>query len=54
MAIDVFHNTTTKAPKSDDQIVRVDFTQSEIAGRKDHMPAADKNKMNVVHVPNAG
>lgn len=52
--MDIFQNKTKTVPKKDDQIIRVDFEQMEIAGRKDHMPNNKKNDMNIVHVPNEG
>ena len=48
----VFQNPTKSVPKSDPQIVRVDFAQSDIAGRKDHIGSASKSgEMAIRHVP---
>lgn len=52
--MNIFQNPAKVAPKKDEQIVRVDFEQSEIAGRKDHMPNNRKNDMVISHVPNQG
>lgn len=41
--MDIFQNPTKKLPKKDSQIVRVSMEQSEIGGRKDHMPADEKS-----------
>lgn len=52
--MDIFKNNTRKVPKSDPAIVRIDMTQSDIGGRKSHMPEAQKSdKMSITHVPNA-
>lgn len=52
--MDIFRNPTKSVPKKDEQIIRVDFEQSEIAGRKDNMPKATPTQMQVKHVPNEG
>lgn len=53
--INLFQNPSTTLPKSDAQIIRVDMEQSDIAGRKSHLPAAQKaDTMSITHVPNAG
>lgn len=53
--VSIFQDPTKSLPKKDSQIVRVDFEESEIAGRKDHMPSSDKSSdMAISHVPNAG
>ena len=49
----VFQDPTKSAPKSDSQIVRVGMEESDVAGRKDHMPKGEKpGKLSVQHVPN--
>jgi hypothetical protein len=52
----VFQDPTKTLPmKADNQIVRVDMEQLDIAGRKDHLPSMQKaEKMAIEHVPNAG
>jgi hypothetical protein len=52
----VFQDSTTKLPKSDGQIEKIDFTQSQLAGRKDHIPTpmATGGSTAIRHVPNAG
>lgn len=51
----IFQDNTKSLPKKDEQIVRVNFEQSDIGGRKDHMPAEKKSGiMSIKHVPNAG
>jgi len=53
--VDIFKNNTTTIPKSDPQIVRVDMEQSDIGGRKSHLPGQSKSdKLGISHVPNAG
>lgn len=53
--MDIFRDPTKTVPKRDAQIVRVPMDQSEIGGRKDHMPAADKSgDLSIQHVQNAG
>lgn len=54
--VDVFKSPAKSTiPKSDPQIVRVDFTEADIGGRKSHMPnEAKSDKMNITHVPNVG
>lgn len=52
--MNIFQNPQKTAPKKDEQIIRVDFEQSEIAGRKDNMPKARPTEMQVRHVPNEG
>lgn len=51
--VDIFQNSTKSVPKKSENIVRVSMTESEIAGRKDHMPKADENVGSIEHVPNA-
>jgi hypothetical protein len=51
----IFHDSTTKLPEKDSQIVRVPMDEQEIGGRKSHMPNQHKSDiMTVQHVPNAG
>ena len=53
--INIFQNSSKSVPESDEQIVRIDMTKSDIGGRKSNMPSAMKaDKMSVSHVPNAG
>ena len=53
--MNVFQNATKSLPKKDPQIIRVDFEQSEIAGRKDHLPKEMKSDaMSIKHVENNG
>lgn len=55
MAVDIFRNPTTKLPKSDKQIVRVDMEQDDLQGRKDHLPNQYKSDiLNIQHVPSKG
>lgn len=51
--VNIFQDNTKSIPKKSANIVRVSMTESEIAGRKDHMPKADESEANIVHVPNA-
>ena len=51
----IFNDPTKTAPKRDSQIIRVDFEESEIGARKDHMPRERKSDdMSIRHVPNEG
>jgi len=53
--MNIFQNPTKMMPKGDAQIVRVPMDQSEIAGRKSHLPNAEKSSdMSISHVPNKG
>lgn len=53
--MNIFNNSTKSAPKKDPQIIRVDFEQSEIGARKDHMPRENKSPaMSIKHVSNEG
>ena len=54
--VNIFQNPAKSLPtKADDQTVRVDMEQSDIGGRKSHLPGQMKSdKMSVQHVPNAG
>ena len=52
---DIFENRTKTLPKSDPQIVRVDMEQSDIGGRKSHLPGQEKSdKLTISHVGNSG
>ena len=52
--VNIFQNSSKSVPESDEQIVRIDMTKSDIGGRKSHMPAGMKaDKMSLSHVPNA-
>jgi hypothetical protein len=53
--MDIFKNPAKSIPTSDEQIVRVDMEQIDIAGRKSHLPAQHtEGKLGVSHIPNAG
>ena len=53
--VDIFKNDTSKVPKQDAQIVRVDMEQQEIGGRKSSLPSdAKSSDMAIKHVPNGG
>jgi hypothetical protein len=55
MKTDIFQDQTKSLPKKDDQIVRIDMTQSDIGGRAGHMPKDVKSGvLGIQHVPNAG
>lgn len=55
MSTSIFQDPSKVIPRRDAQIVRVPMTENEIAGRKDHMPAADKSgDLSIEHVQNAG
>lgn len=50
--MDIFQDKTSKLPKSDSQIKRIDFTNAKLAGQP---PTPEKTgDMAVRHVPNAG
>jgi hypothetical protein len=52
--LNIFQNNAKSIPESDEQIVRVDLTKSDIGGRKSHMPMQEKSaSMGLSHVPNA-
>ena len=52
--VNIFQNSSKSVPESDEQIVRIDMTKSDIGGRKSHMPAGMKSdKMSISHVANA-
>ncbi len=52
----IFQDSTTKLPKSDNQIKKIDFTESQIGGRKDHVPTpkATGGDMAIRHVGSEG
>jgi hypothetical protein len=54
--MNIFQDSTTKLPKSDAQIRKIDFSQSDIAGRKDHIPTPlpTGGSTAIRHVPNEG
>ncbi len=53
--INLFQNSAKSIPESDEQIVRIDMTKSDIGGRKSHLPSQEKApSMSINHVPNAG
>lgn len=53
--VNIFQNNAKSIPTSDDQIVRVDMEQSDIGGRKSHLPSSEKSPaLAINHVPNAG
>lgn len=52
--LNIFQNNAKSIPESDEQIIRVDLTQSDIGGRKSHLPAQEKSgALGLSHVPNA-
>jgi hypothetical protein len=52
--VNIFQNSSKSVPESDEQIVRIDMTKSDIGGRKSAMPGGMKaDKMALSHVPNA-
>ena len=52
--VNIFQDNTKSVPKSSPNIVRVAMTESEIAGRKDHLPKADPSEAIISHVANNG
>lgn len=55
MSVDIFRNSTTKMPKSDRQIVRVDMEQDDIQGQKSHLPNQMKSEiLSIQHVTSKG
>lgn len=53
--VNVFQNTAKSIPESDEQIVRIDMTKSDIGGRKSHLPGQSKSGvLGLSHTPNAG
>ena len=52
--VNIFQEPTKKMPKQDSQIVRVGMEESQIAGRKDHLPKAQASVNSLSHVPSAG
>lgn len=53
--VDIWQNGDKSIPKKDERIVRVDMEQSDIGGRKDHMPKdAKADKLAIRHVPSVG
>lgn len=52
--VSIFQDPSKKMPKSDGQIIRVGMEEAQIAGRKDHMPRADKSVNAISHIPNVG
>ena len=53
--INLFQNSAKSIPESDEQIVRIDMTKSDIGGRKSHLPSSEKSpSLSINHVPNAG
>ncbi len=50
----IFQEPAKTLPKSDSQIVRVDFETQELGGRKGHIPSPSQaSDMSIQHVPNA-
>lgn len=49
--MDIFKNPTSRAPKKDDMVVRVDMEKPQLAGKAPTPTKADK--ISVRHVPNA-
>jgi hypothetical protein len=56
MGFNIFKNSTTNIPKSDQQIVRVNMTELEYGGRKVALPKNDSGApgMSIKHVGNDG
>ena len=53
--VNIFNNSSKTVPESDEQIVRIDMTKSDIGGRKSHLPSQMKSdSLGLSHVPNAG
>ena len=53
--VNIFNNSSKSVPESDEQIVRIDMTKSDIGGRKSHLPSQMKSdSLGLSHVPNAG
>ena len=53
--VNIFQNSSKAVPESDEQIVRIDMTKSDIGGRKSHLPSQMKSdSLGLSHVPNAG
>ncbi len=53
--VNIFQNNAKSIPESDEQIIRIDMTKSDIGGRKSHLPSQMKSeKLGLSHVPNAG
>ena len=53
--MNIFQDPTKALPKKDDQIVKVNFEEQQIGGRKSHIPTPSKaGNMAIQHVPNAG
>lgn len=51
--VNVFKDSTTKLPKNDPQVVRVDGEQSDIGGRKSNLPSQGRDStMSIRHIPN--
>ena len=51
--VNIFQNSSKSVPESDEQIVRIDMTKSDIGERKSHLPSQMKSdKMSLSHVPN--
>ncbi|HEV2225090.1 MAG TPA: hypothetical protein VGR84_19010 [Candidatus Acidoferrales bacterium] len=56
MAYSIFQDSTTKLPKKDGQIVKINFEESQIGARKDHVPTPlpTGGSTAIRHVPNEG
>lgn len=53
--VNIFKNSASSIPTSDNQIVRVSMDEIEIGGRKSMLPTTQKSpEMSINHVPNAG
>jgi hypothetical protein len=51
MAVNIFHDSTSKIPKSDRQIVRVNMEEDELQGQKSHLPNQYKSEiLSIQHV----
>ena len=55
MPTNIFQDPTKSLPKKDDQIVRVDFEEQQIGGRKSHIPnVKTSGQLTIQHIPNSG
>ena len=52
MAVNIWHESIKTVPKSDPQVVRIEFDKSDLGARKSHLPTASafKNGNVVKHV----
>jgi hypothetical protein len=50
--VNIFQNTSKSLPKSDEQIVRIDFEKPKLAGTPPS--PSQSGQLGISHVPNAG